>query len=272
MKKILTFSLVFGMLFSVYAQDAADKKFQAGITVGGGLSFNTPKTSSIDANTGGDFLVGMAFDWNFSNNIALSSGLSFDFNSFSTSYNDIVYFDYNDKEILRYKDKDNSQAYNSFLLQSRKHSSIYAVLPIMLKFQTNYLGYMRYFGKFGIRNSFLLTTKTNNQGVGYNKAGNQDHTTSLDKMKSKGVMNIYKGSIGLAGGAQYNITGSTVLVAEIGYYYGFTEIFMQDGSLFGDDEKSLSLYKYDPTSPNGKKYYVPSLRQGQLLLKISVLF
>lgn len=272
MKKILTFSLALGLMFSAYCQDAADKKFQAGITVGGALSFNSPKTNTISANTGGDFLVGMAFDWNFSKNVALSSGVSFDFNSFQTSYVQPVYFDYDDKEILRLKDRNKETKYTSFLLDNRKHSSIYAVLPVMLKFQTNYLGYMRYFGKFGIRNSFLLTTKTNNKGQGLTKEGLKDEITSLDKMKSKGVMNFYKGSIGLAGGAQYNITGSTVIVAEIGYYYGFSEIFMQEGSLFGDDEKSMSLYQKDKDSKTGRKYYAPSLRQGQLVLKISVLF
>lgn len=271
MKKILTFSLVCGMMFSLYAQDAADKKFQAGLTVGAGLNFNTPKTSSISSSAGSDFIVGMAFDWNFSKNIALSSGLSFDFDGFSTSYKN-TYFEYNDKNIIRIKDREAGKAYTSFMLDKRKHSSIYAVLPIMLKFQTNYLGYMRYFGKFGIRNSFLLTTSTNNSGKGYKESGLPSGKTDLDKMKSKGVMNIYKGSVGLAGGAQYNITGSTVLVAEIGYYYGFTEIFMQKGSLFGDDEKSLSLFQPDVKESNGRKYYAPSLRQGQLLLKLSVIF
>jgi hypothetical protein len=86
-------------------------------------------------------------------------------------------------------------------------------------------------------------------------------------------MSFYKGSIGLSAGAEYNISGSTVLVAELGYYYGFSEVFQQEGALFGDDEKSMSLYNVAPSSARtGDDYYSPSLKQGQLLLKVAVLF
>ncbi|RFC53429.1 outer membrane beta-barrel protein [Brumimicrobium aurantiacum] len=271
MKKILTLSLFAGLMFTASAQDAADKKVMAGLSLGGAINLNDPQTNTMDANVGGDFVVGMALDWNFSKNIALSTGLEFDFNRFKTTFKDNVYFDYNDKDIRQFKDYNSeSTEDNFFFVNERKHKSIYLSIPVMLKFQTNYMGYMRYYGKFGLRNSFLLTTRTNNTGNAYDSNGTSLDQTELDDMKSPGVMSFYKGAIGISGGAEYNISGNTVLVVELGYYYGFSEVFQQEGSLFGDDEKGLSLYNINAS--NGRDYYAPSLNQSQLLLKVSVLF
>jgi len=270
MKKLLTLSLIVGLIFNANAQDASKKKVLAGLTLGGAINLNDPQTNSIDANAGGDFVVGMALDWNFSDNIALATGIEFDFNRFRTSYNEAVYFDYRDKEILQFKDYDPENIENDFLVNERQHQSIYLSIPIMLKFQTNFMGYMRYYGKFGIRNSFMLSTRTNNFGQAFDETEFLD-ITQLDEMISPGTMSIYKGAIGISGGAEYNISGNTVLVAELGYYYGFTEIFQQEGALVGDDQKNLSLYQI-PEPNDERVYYAPSMRQGQLLLKVSVLF
>ncbi|HZH87199.1 MAG TPA: outer membrane beta-barrel protein [Brumimicrobium sp.] len=270
MKKLLTLTLVAGLMFNASAQDAADKKVLAGLTFGGALNFNNPQTNTIDAKVGGDFVAGMALNWNFSDNIGLATGLEFDFNRFKTQYKENVFFDYRDKDILQFSDYNVTNIDPSFMLAERKHKSIYLSIPVMLQFQTNYMGYMRYFGKFGVRNSFLLMTRTNNEGQGYGMPLVANDDRELEDMLSPGVMSFYKGSIGLAGGVEYNITGSTVLVAELGYYYGFSEVFQQKGSLFGDDEKSMSLYQYNSLAQ--REYYSPSLKQGQLLLKVSVLF
>ncbi|MBW7868542.1 MAG: hypothetical protein H3C31_09485 [Brumimicrobium sp.] len=269
MKKIVTFVFVSCIAWMGFSQEAADKKFLAGITIGGAVDFNIPQTTTIKAKPGGDFIAGMALDWSFSKNVGLAGGIEFDFNSFKTTYNDSVYFSYNDKNILRYKDMDGKD-YASFLLEERKAKSIYLSIPVMLKFQTNFMGYMRYYGKFGIRNSLLLSTRMDNQGIGYDKDGAVDNKNELKAMSSKGVMNFYKGSVGLAGGVEYNVSGTTTIVGEIGYYYGFTEIFQQKGAVFGDEEKAMSLYNYNKKGE--REYYAPSLKQGQLIFKIAVLF
>src|SRR5690554_3303849 len=93
MKKILTLTLVAGLMFNASAQDAADKKVMAGLTFGGALNFNNPQTNTMDAKVGGDFVAGMALNWNFSNNIGLATGLEFDFNRFKTNSYNSVYLD-----------------------------------------------------------------------------------------------------------------------------------------------------------------------------------
>lgn len=272
MKKLLTLSCIVGLLFCSNAQEASEKKVLAGLTLGSALNFNDPQTNTMNSNVGGDFFVGMALDWNFSKNIALSTGIEFDFNRFRTTYSETVYFDYSDKEIIQFNDYDKENNIdNNFLVNERHHKSIYLSIPVMLKFQTNFMGYMRYYGKFGLRNSFMLSTRTDNFGQAFDIAGDALDISQLEDMSSPGVMSFYKGSFGISGGAEYNISGNTVLVAELGYYYGFSEVFQQEGSVFGDDEKDLSLYQ-TPVDIEERVYYTPSVRQGQLMLKVSVLF
>lgn len=269
MKNLLTFVLIIGTSFYNIAQDASEKDFQAGLTLGGAMSFNSPQTNTIDSKVGGAFIAGMTMDWNFLSNIGLTTGLEFEFDKFTTTYNEPTFFQYADKDIIRHKDREDGKAYNYFLLDERAHNSIYLTIPVMLKFQTNYLGYVRYFGRFGIRNSFNLMSRTTNTGTDFDALGLPSGENELKDMKSKGINSFYKGAVGISAGAEYNITGNTVLVAELGYYYGFSEIFAQRSNI-------RSLYQLNginnmPPSEAGD-YYVPTLKQGQLLLKVSVLF
>jgi hypothetical protein len=270
MKKLLiviTASLFFGGL---NAQDAADKKVQAGLVLGAGLNFTQPETNLISrASAGSDLVVGMSVDWHFLDNIALSTGIEFEFDRFRHAFNDSVYFDYFDREVLTKSATETADGI--MLLDERRYRSIYATLPIMIKFQTNYLGYLRYFGKFGIRNSFLLQSRADNFGSSFDPSTLVITTgDELLDMRIPGDMSFYRGSIGLSGGAEWNFSGGTCLVGELGYFYGFSNLHNGD-ALTGDEDKNKSIYE----STDGgvtRNYVTPNARQGQLLLRVSLLF
>jgi hypothetical protein len=270
MKKLLIMFVTISMMAGINAQEAADKKILAGLTLGTGLNFNNPQTNAISSNVGFDFVAGMSFDWHFAKNIGLSTGIEFDFNRFTHNFNDPAYFSYNDKEIIQ-RGNEGDDGFNEtpegiFSLESRRYRNIYLTVPTMLRFQTNYMGYLRCFGKFGVRNSFLLSTRADNQGNDLLSS-----KTELEDMRNPGDLSIYKGSVGLSVGAEWNFSGSTCFVAELGYYYGFTEIHQQN-ALTGDDDKNRSIYN-TPILPKAQRdYYSPASKQGQLILKISVLF
>lgn len=273
MKKLLITGLITTIALGINAQEAAEKKVLAGISLGTGMNFNNPQTNAIDSKVGADFIAGMAIDWHFSNNIALSTGLEFEFNRFRHEFNDPTLFEYNDKEIAQRGNEDDdgfsSDPEGTFNLDERRYRNIYLSLPVMLRFQTGYMGYLRYFGKFGLRNNFLLQTRGDN--FGNDLASDK---TELEDMRIPGDLSFYKGSIGLSVGAEWNFAGSTVLVGEIGYYYGFTEIHQQD-AITGDEDKNRSLY-IDNDGDNeikvDREYFSPSAKQGQLLLKATILF
>ena len=263
------------MMAGINAQEAAEKKILAGLTLGTGLNFNNPQTTMINSNTGYDFVAGMSLDWHFAKNIGLSTGIEFDFNRFTHEFavndNQIPRFEYTDKEIVqRGKEGIPNSGEKTFLLTERKYRNIYLTIPTMLRFQTNYMGYLRYFGKFGVRNSFLLTTRADNNGYIIDQTTGGPTASDLDDMQNPGDLSIYKGSVGLSVGAEWNFSGSTCVVGEIGYYYGFSEIHRQD-AIGSAKDRNKSLYTIDETN-GGRIYDTPSSKQGQLILKISVLF
>jgi hypothetical protein len=247
------------VLFAVnlsYAQGTATKRLQAGMTGNFGLNFQKMGSKKMDVNgVGSDLSVGVLIHTSFKNssNIGLATGLEFDFETLNYQAGaDSVFYRYIDNEILG-KDDAGGMA---FQLSERQMKPIYLSIPLMLLFRTDPIGDFKYFGKFGIRNSFLLSQKINDQGVDVGSSTVIENTS----MKSFGETFFYKGSIGFSAGAEWNFVGSTTLVPEISFFYGLTPMHYR----FSD--KNYSLYDGSDT------YFYTKSKQNQLMLKISMLF
>ena len=281
MIKILFIVFSLGVLLSSHAQEAAEKKFQAGIIVVSGLNFITPATKIISKKgVGTDLTIGMNFNYNISATVGVSSGLEFDFESFKYKTSDgyQLYYYYNDSQILtksNYLDGDGvysslPASANLYKVDKRTEKPIYLTIPTMMLFRTKYIGYVRYFGKFGVRNSFLLKSTIFDEGNSFD--GSLTTEMNNDNMSaSKRDLSIYKGSVGMSGGAEWNFSGSTCLVAELGYYYGFVDI-SRGNAIVGDPEKNMSVFTTFDSSLHPSAYNPLSLKQNQLLLKVSLLF
>jgi hypothetical protein len=271
MKKLLIIGLSWACVHASFSQDAADKKVLAGLNLGMGVNFTQPQTNALDSKIGTDYTVGMSLDWHFSDNIALSTGFGFEFNRFRHDFQTAAYFEYNDKDVLQRGREGNDDFLTNpegvYSLNERRYRNRYINIPTMLRFQTNYMGYMRYFGKFGAIHNFLVRSRTDNFGE---DVANSNVGDLLDMM-TPGDMRFYKASIGLSVGAEWNFAGSTVLVGEIGYYFGVTELHSQ-GSLTGEKERSLSLFDNKDVPKEDRNYFAPTAQQGQLLLRVAVLF
>jgi hypothetical protein len=83
-------------------------------------------------------------------------------------------------------------------------------------------------------------------------------------MKSSGETFFYNGSVGLTAGAEWNFVGSTVLVAEAGYFYGITPLFL--------DRKAENKSLYSTDLLGVREYYSNNANLSQILLKVSILF
>jgi len=187
----------------------------------------------------------------------LATGLDFDFGKNDYSPTSVTFVDYVEGEVLTHEDS--ASADGTLQLQSRSLKTIKLTVPLMLLFRTNYIGDFRYFGKFGIRNSFLLSQK-------FTDTGTDEISGSAvinELMSSPGEFFVYNGSIGLSAGAEWNFVGSTCLVLEAGYYYGITPFFLDR------NDKNKTMYTSDGPVRN---YYSASARQNQLIFKLSVLF
>ena len=266
MKKVLLTIAGFGFALGVFAQEAAEKKVQAGLVAAAGMNFQKMGTKNIAKNgVGGDLTIGANVNFSFNNTIGFTTGLEFDFSSMRYKANTATptYYRFSDTEILRKEDP--SGANSLFLLKERSQKAVYITVPTMMLFRTNFIGYFRYFGKFGLRNSFLASSKTNDTGSSYSSelpVGTATETTN-ENMKRKNEMFFYKGSIGLAGGAEWNFSGSTCLVAELGFYYGFTPLY------YSPKEDKRSLFTSDGVNST---YFSNAANQSQLQLKVSILF
>ena len=249
--------------FLGFSQDAASKKLQAGLSFNAGANFLSPGTTKTSSDDAGSLLsIGIALHSSFksSENLGIATGLDFDFGKNSYSPTSITYVDYVEGEVLT--QENSGEATGTMRLNTRDLKTIKLSIPLMLMFRTNFIGDFRYFGKFGLRNTFLLSQKFTDSGT--DAFGIENVTNEL--MSSPGEFFIYNGSIGLSAGAEWNFVGSTCLVLEAGYFYGITPYFL--------DRKDENKTMYNVTSliPYETDYYSASARQNQLIFKLSILF
>jgi hypothetical protein len=260
-----------GFVLSLSAQEAT-KRVQMGIAYQFGLNFNKPGTKVIERDGAGvQNTIGMNANFSFTENIGLATGLEFDFESFKYHVvsSDPIYYRYIDTKILQKEESaTNSDLFN---LVDRKQKAIYATIPTMLLFRTNMIGDFRYYGKFGARTSFLLSSTINDEG--FNFAGDSIAGTPISAsnngMKAKGDMFFMRSTIGLAGGAEWNFTGNTSMFAELAFYYGFTPVHYGDAITGDDPERDMTMFQNINGSPD---YLNFSAKQKQIVLKLGILF
>lgn len=284
MKKIFYPLLTILLCFQVgqlNAQDVASKKVQAGLTFNAGANFLSPSSNKIEANGAGSILsIGLNLHsaLKSSENLAIATGLEFDFgrNVYNPKNGDffedptsVTFIDYIKDDIVLTSDGTSSASnYETMQLVSRNVSTTKLTIPLMLLFRTNFIGDFRYFGKFGLRNSFLLTHSIKDDGIETTLGIPNGTAVSTDLMQSPGEMFIYNGSVGLSAGAEWNFVGSTSLVLEAGYFYGFTPYFLDRK----DGNKTMYSYTGSLINPLERNYYSASARQNQLIFKLSILF
>lgn len=277
MKNILFTILALGLTTSTFAQEAADKSFQAGIVTGFGLNFQKMGTKRMETNgVGNDLTIGANIIFNLSETIGFCTGAEFDFETLkykSSNFDGLnTYYYYNDAEILQTKDVELANtSHKLFQMTVRQQKAVYLTIPTMMVFRTKFFGYFRYFGKFGLRNSFLLSSKTNDEGFNYptNNFTETPVSGSNTNMRSSGEMFFFKSAVGLTLGTEWNFSGSTCLVGELGYYYGFTPLHADKNV----DKGNNFLFATDENNGLGNDIqFNNSAKQGQLMLKISILF
>ncbi len=262
MKKLLSLVLIAGIGLGAQAQD---KKFQVGLVLGPTFNWTKVQTTKIERNgIGTGFTIGVGGNYLFNDNIGLASGVQFDLESFKINYGgDLnsnlgqVFYAYTDTDIQKFdEDKDGGNGavkdFNdttAFQLITRKFRAKYVTVPLFLKFQTNMIGSFKYYGKFGLRTSFLAGVRMDDEGFSadydpstgaFAPIASAERRTQTDMKPvafKKGLAQV-KTAIGIYGGAEWNFTGSTFLYGEIGFNYGITPALYQRSSHLVDREES----------------------------------
>lgn len=216
--KVLTL-ILFGLLFlnlsaqeSEFANDPTAKLPDEDRKVRFGLQFSS-NISWFKANTAGyknkgtkiGFSYGLSFEYFFTKNYLFSTGLSILNTGGSIKYTGVQYF--NSTEV------------------DQKFKLKYIEIPLLLKLRTNEIGYLTYFGQFGLNTGFNFSAKTT---YDYNETTSTGFTlvstngSTLDRdIETDAQINWINLYLAIGGGIEYNISGNTTLMLGVTFNNGF---------------------------------------------------
>ena len=244
MKKIITAAILLGLVFNVNAQ-GNDKDFRFGLKVEPSFNWLKPDNAK-DFTNGGlqlGFGVGAITDFKLAENIWLSTGFSLDFSGAKLNYLD----NSNDRDTTGYYvDRDaileistmegvDSAAYADYLfyqLNTRAYRVNYVNIPLMLKMKTNEIGYLTYYGQFGLLTS-IMTKARSTDDVTLNGT-----VSSLEDYNIDSEVSLIKASLSIGGGFEYAISESTSAFVTVAYNYGFTSITKKESKHVVDFDES----------------------------------
>jgi len=198
MKKIVFISLIL-ITGNLLLKGQEFKKFRFGL-------FGAPSMAWTKTNTKTDYfeLKKDGSQIGFGYGIIAEFGLTKNY-SFATGI-DISYSGGKIKSIV----KDTLGNIISNLSSSDKVKLQYLELPLTLKMKTNEIGYITYFGTFGIAPGVCISAKN---------SSNDDIKSDISSMKISMLIGL---------GAEYSLGGSTSVVCGLNFNNGFTNIFNTD--------------------------------------------
>lgn len=127
---------------------------------------------------------------------------------------------------LQYIDAQSKTPSNPLALKQTANTDIaakiqYIEIPLTLKLKTNEIGYMSYFGQFGVLSGVKLGAKQNGE-FNYNEIGTNPQLIDNESYNDK--TRLFNAGLLIGIGTEYNISGTTNLVFGIQYYRGFTNV------------------------------------------------
>ncbi len=210
--KILTL-ILFGLLFTnLYAQDDNfkedpvvesnddDRKFRFGIHFSPNISWLSPETTNYSSGgTSFGFDYGLSTEFFLSKNYLVSTGVSMSLLGGNVNYPGV------------YKDASD----NYFSSDIKEEITLkYVNVPLTLKLRTNEIGYMTYYGNFGMKLGFNYKATSD---IEY------DHNGGISKsdVDVKSDMFFMNWWLVVGGGVEYNISGNTNVLLGFTFNNGF---------------------------------------------------
>ena len=223
MQKILTIFVLIVLSTSLFAQDEKLKNFRFGLKFVPSLYWVSPDNTKDFKSSGSKvkFSYGLITDFKLNKTLFLSTGVEINYTSFGINFEAPTYY-------LSAKD--------TFNLGSRAYNATYIDIPITLKMKTPEIGYITYFGQFGLDFSVRAKAKADDKGT----LSNTVTIAELSGVNITADTNPLKLALNIGGGLEYNVAGSTSLLVHINYHNGFTNILKKEsGLLYNSDNKRI---------------------------------
>lgn len=222
MKKYI---IVLSFLFFITNSFSQNSDFRFGLEFTNGLSFvNSDNKDITDTKIGYGFNYGLIVDYYFGRNYGLSTGLQLSHLRFSRTNSPYL--------IQTVEDNVNNFASDNNISKGLKeiYKFNYLDIPLTFKLRTNEIGYFRYFGEFGVVNSFRIRSRLNIDGSEIDNLTLNKKAENLNDVKS----NIYNASLKVGGGFEYTFSDKTALLVELSFNNGFINVLKD-----GDEDRSV---------------------------------
>ncbi|UKT64032.1 porin family protein [Pedobacter mucosus] len=203
MKKIAIILVVSLIGLSSWAQNFNPQNFgfRLGLTATPTIGWIKPEQGKTDG-IGLGFSYGIMGDFNFAPNYSFSTALTVTtINGKSTEVN-----------VLPYSSTSNTTIPVAYDLKYRLQ---YIELPLTIKLKTVKEAGKRWYGQFGLSNSFMIGAKQDAMN------GN---TTIADNQNIADYIKFYRAGLIIGGGGEFDISGNTSILAGLSFNNGFTNI------------------------------------------------
>ena len=275
MKKINTL-ILFCLLTSLsYAQTTktATSKYRLGFKVSPNISWLASDDGNMNV---GDkslqFGYGLNFDIFFAENYAIGTG--FNINNTGGKYSYFAQYTGDDFDATGAEIFDMKQVG----LIERDLRLQYLQIPLTFKMKTNEIGYITYWGQFGLGlNMNLKALSSDNIDYLYYQNKNTLEweksnrvSTSMSAPKDiKNEVNIFSSNLIFAAGIEYNLSGNTSILAGLTFQNGFTDALKGTGVV---KDQSTNSPLFDGGTANAPQSFELSGLPNYVELNIGILF
>jgi hypothetical protein len=274
MKKINAL-ILFSLLATLsFAQDkkTTTSKYRLGFKVSPNVSWLASDNANM---TVGDkslqFGYGLNFDIFFAPNYAIGTGVNVNNTGGKYSY----FAEYTGDDF----DASGTAITNmkQIGLISRDLRLQYLQIPLTFKMKTNEIGYITYWGQFGLGLNMNLKALSddeidylyyqNKNSYAWEKSNRESSTASMNDIKNE--VNIFSSNLIFAAGIEYNLSGNTSLLGGLTFQNGFTDAFKGNG-VAKDQSTNSPVFNSDATK-TAKTFELSGL-PNYVELNIGILF
>ena len=226
------------------AVEAQTKQWKIALHVDPNVSWLKPDDKNL---TAGDnklnFGFGVSIDKMFTDNYAIGTG----FNLFNTG-GQLSYFD----------ERITDDGQRTIASMTRTYMLKYAEVPITLKLRTNEIGYITYWAQVGVGLGINIKAKSDDV-IDYKKLENGANPDSLrwtdatlvtdESIEDEDIgkdISIFRSSLIIAGGIEYNLSGDASIVAGVCLNNAFSNVLKGEGVATSNNEPDFNAVDNTP--------------------------
>jgi len=240
MKKII---LLITAVICTTVATAQTKAWKIALHVDPNISWLKPDNNNITA--GGsklNFGYGISIDKMFTDNYSIATGLQI--------FNAGGKLSYNRQDIAKANLADTS--YTSISEVNRVYKLKYLEVPLTLRLRTNEIGYMTYWVQVGVGLGFNIKARSDDEidhqlilesdgdweGAGI-IVNNQTGENALENEDINKDVRLFRTSLIVGGGIEYNLSGDVSLVAGVVFNNAFSNVLRGDGVALNNGKPSI---------------------------------